>query len=232
MNESNMNGTPEKPHLVSDELRELLEKEWEKLRDEILARVGIQHSIIITATLTMGALGLAMATILDRGWYTALVLIGLFFFALAALYIEQDRLIARIGMYVNWEIRPALERLLKVQKGILGWETFRGQPLSRIEKAIATTLSGIRYLPSLGAGFTLIIVALVVRCPQWPNSWWEWLSLLVAVLVGVGLTYAAYLTHRDYNLIWDPAKKASAAMGEPSKEGDKSSETAPNESST
>lgn len=150
-------------------------------------------------------------------------MIGLFYFALAALYIEQDRLIARIGMYINWEIRPALERILKVQKGVLGWETFRGRSLSPFKKVIATTLSGIRYLPSLGAGFISILVAVVVRYPQWPNSWWEWALLLVTVFMGVGLTFSAYLTHKDYNLIWDTSKKASVSKQDLAKEVNKQS---------
>jgi hypothetical protein len=199
----------------------LLVKEWEKLREEILARVGIQYRIIITATLTMGGQGLAMATILDRGWYNALVLISLFYFALAALYIEQDRLIARIGMYINWKIRPALERILNVKEGVLGWETFRGRSLSPFKKRIATTLSTIRYLPSLGAGFTSIFIYLKVRCPQWPNTLWEWSLFLVTVLMGFALTFSAYLTHKDYNLIWDNSEKTSAVKQKSSKKSNK-----------
>ena len=65
----------------------------------------------------------------------------------------------------------------------------------------------MRFLPSLGAGFTSIFIAWSVRCPQWPNLWWEWVLLVLTALMGIGLIFSAYLTHKDYSLIWNANTK-------------------------
>lgn len=198
-----MESGPDQSPSNSTETSDVLLREWSALRQEILARIASQHRIVLTSTITIAGLAIAMKTILDQGWYPALVLIGMVFLALAAQYVEQDRLIARIGMYINWEIRPALERSLGTDAGVLGWEFFRGNPLSRPEKAVATTLSAVRYLPSLGAGIVSIAMALFLPGSEWPVMIWEWVLWLSGAVLGAVLVFAAYLTHRDYNLIWN-----------------------------
>lgn len=190
---------------LSPQAADMMMAEWKALRSEILLRVELQHRIIQASAVAVGGLAIAASTVIDRGWHPLFLVGAAFFFALGAQYVEQDRLIARAGMYINRTVKKEVKTRLAPWEPALGWEEFRGRSLTAPEKRMATLLSFIRYVPSIGAGIGSIVA--FIATTGIPSSWWEYALAIPVLFLGILLCYSAWRTHGDYNLIWDDEGK-------------------------
>jgi len=165
---------------------EILLKEYESLRAEIISRLEAQTQLTSVATVLMGGILTAVPILLSFGpqkqllnilpgtIIIILLIISTLFISILWTYEEHDIEMAYIGQYFNKKIRPRMVYLLKLEDSeaiILGWDRDRLTKMALIQKKPSnfltvtfsvTLLSTSRYmLISIPILFSIVSAVLV-----------------------------------------------------------------------
>ena len=173
---------------------QLLIKEYEKLRDEIVNRLRIQKDIERSQILLIGIFVAAAGWIWDKEIYSLLLIASAVFFIIGTAFFEQDINIALLAGYLHRVLRPNILRFLATPQerqpvGIMEWEHFRHQEFLRT--ALSTILTINRTLLTYIPGFVTFATYIFLKYYKevLPRTWDE----IEIVLLFVNVVLAIFL---------------------------------------
>ncbi len=106
---------------MSDELLQIYVAEYEKLKDETIARIGFRDNLIYVNLAAIGAI--ISFAITDTSNYASLLIIPWVGFILGWTYLVNDEKISQIGQYFRSNLLNKVEdRVGKSQGELFGWE--------------------------------------------------------------------------------------------------------------
>lgn len=114
---------------------ELTELEYDKLKDEQLARIGYRDNMIYLTLIAIGAV--FSFAITDNSHYPALLVLPLVNFILGWTYIINDEKVSAIGRYIRKELSVRVNSSSTEDGDVFGWEfAHRSDPHRKQRKFI------------------------------------------------------------------------------------------------
>jgi len=185
---------------------EALIEEYRTLREEIITRLTNQQQIVNFAIALIAAF-FAISQLLPRNENIQSLLsslrpiyplISLFFSAFALMYIEHDAMMATLGSYISFYLRPQMEDIIKKagvsSQKVWQWDEFRSEKHFRSFKSaphfylMAASRYAITIIPSVGS----LIYYWNLRDSSTNITLGENLVFSVAVIVLLWLLLAAF----------------------------------------
>jgi hypothetical protein len=187
-------GTVTVPAVAKEIEVDLIGREFEALRAEIIARTGAQHTLLNLHVTIIGAiLGLALSATASP---LVLLVVPVVAISMGFLYLDHHVHVRRIGVYINTILRPAAERH-SGGRAVWQWEEFESRPgwrkslppiviwtpivvlflvvplLASIFAAPAVNSSPLWIAWSIGilANLLLVVAAVLIAKPGWRSSY-------------------------------------------------------------
>lgn len=191
---------------------EVLMEEYRTLHSEVQQRFIIENQVTSFAlALIVGVLALSqilpgLMTFSEMIPFLriACLVLTLLFSVFAVMKVEQDAMIASIGIYIVREIRPKVEEILKkVNKEdieALHWESFRmqGQFSKSVYLTVVPFMAAMRYAITFLPGVLLLIVYWQLTRFKAPILPGEWLLFILAIAVQTLTVASALFTGTMY----------------------------------
>lgn len=170
---------------MDDLQRELLSiylKEYEKLKDEQVARISLRDNLIFATLIAFG--GLLSFSLSDPRYAYALLALPLVTFVIGLTYISNDRKISDIGLYLRTTLVERMqERLGATRFPMLEWEQSFRKGRRRTERKLIQLL--VNQALFVGTGVAAL-AAYARAAPAWSLT-----TLLIALVEAVCLLILA-----------------------------------------
>jgi len=143
--------------------------EYDKLADEIVARIGFRDNLLYV---TLAAYGGVIAFILEKSNYFSLLALPLVSIILGWAYLVNDTKVSAIGKYIRSNLEPKLKKLAGSNEEIafFEWEWFHRNDKHRVRRKIEQCLIDIVVFVGSGAG-SLVAFSMLTQ-NQLPHVCW------------------------------------------------------------
>jgi hypothetical protein len=167
-------------------LKEVYLTEYQKLKDEQIARIGFRDNLIYATLVAIGAI-LSFA-IARPDNYQALLILPLATFVLGWIYLSNDRKISDIGRYIRVVLAKRLGKLNNGQQHLFEWElVYKVEPRRLQHKVLQLIVHEALFV---GSGFIAILTFL--RTTSWVDNATYWIAglemfalLVLAIELGI-----------------------------------------------
>lgn len=146
----------------------ILLTEYQKLKDEQIARIGFRDNLIYATLVAIG--GVLSYALSSQANYPALLVLPLATIVLGWVYLNNDRKISLIGQYIRAALAPRLREAAGGAAGrALQWEHVHRVEASRLRRKVLQMI--VTQMLFVGAGLaaalTFIITAPAGRAATW-----------------------------------------------------------------
>jgi len=169
----------------------LLLKEYERLKEEQLQRIGIRDNLVYATLVSLGAV--VAATIQTRS-RAALLLLPPVCVILGWTYLVNDEKVSAIGRYIRLELGPRLAQLVEYQP-MFGWEVFHRNDLHRRPRKVGQLLVDLT---------TFVLPSILAVIGYWRSNGISPTELFVISIVELAATIA---------LAWQVIRYADLSVG-------------------
>ncbi|QDV48465.1 hypothetical protein [Gimesia fumaroli] len=145
----------------------ILLQEYEKLKDEQIARIGFRDNLIYV---TLGVFGAILSfSLVDPEHYFALLVLPWTSFILGWTYLVNDEKISSLGRHIRNVLRLQLEEMTGGSIELLGWERAHRNDKHRLRRKFEQL--AIDILTFVGPGIAAICAFLVLAKEQSKELW-------------------------------------------------------------
>ena len=159
-------------------LIEIYLKEYEKLKDEQISRIGFRDNLLYTTLAAIG--GIISFALSETDNYFALLVLPFICFVLGWTYLVNDEKISAIGRYLRINFTSTIKKMVDESSlQIFGWEVAHRSDERRVSRKIFQFI--VDEMTFVGSGLTALIANWILM-PKIPKEIY-FVSLIETVLL-------------------------------------------------